>query len=338
MRPVWRRIWAKIEARFGPVEERLAAVEARLASAEVGVATFEGRLSTAETHIVALEARNPSIETAVGGLGGQVGRLEGSLAQLEGRFAPLETGWREHSPAFLNAASTIGALGHEVVRTRKALTQDIEQLRASLVGGTEVGNPWAMSVDDDGHRRGMPHASGQALPQIRSPEKLADVAGAGLRLCLGCGKALQSDYVNIDCRERAGLDIVCALDDIPLAKGSAREIVCVQMLQYFSEAELRERLLPHWRELLMDGGEVRACVPDAEAMVAAVSEGHFEFDEFRNAILGLGGGGGGAHRNLFTPRQLTAILEDAGFGSVEVPIRGRRSGSYFEFEITGFKR
>lgn len=311
--PLWRRLWARIEGRVHPLESRIQEMEAGFAP------------------------------------------LAARIGALEARLAPLETGWREHLPAFLNAVSTVGAFGHELARTKRDLQ---EALRRSII---ENEGRTARPEAESGHSQGVPngrsavirggmpakivnglHAGpglgiANGLPRIRSPEKLAEASVSGLRLNLGCGRVPIERYVNIDSQDLPGVDIVASADNLPLPAGSVQEIFSVHVLQYFPQEELRRLLLPYWLDLLSGRGKFRAIVPDGEAMVARMADGTYGFDDFRAAIFDGRACDGYTHLNLFTPRSLAALLDEAGFAEVAVPAKGRCNGKSFEFEIVGFK-
>jgi hypothetical protein len=106
IRPVWRRIWARIEARFQPVETRLH--------------TSEERLSAVEQRVIADIGPDSDV----------YGRLE----HLESRVSQFESGWRQHAAQFLNAVSTVGAYGHALISLKKQAEQENKVQSAEIAG------------------------------------------------------------------------------------------------------------------------------------------------------------------------------------------------------------
>ena len=74
--------------------------------------------------------------------------------------------------------------------------------------------------------------------------------------------------------------------------------------------------------------------PDGEAMLSGVAQGSFTFEDFRQVLFGGQDYEGDFHYNLLTPDSLCRMVEQAGFIAVEVPVRARRNGQCFEFELT----
>jgi len=126
IRPVWRRIWARIETRLQPIETRLQTTETRLR-------TTETRLEVAETL--------PQPDTT------WISHAQGRLEHLEARVSQFETGWRQHVAGFLNAVSTVSAYGHvlatfkrEAEQSNKRLSADLEAINDRVSGELEAVN------------------------------------------------------------------------------------------------------------------------------------------------------------------------------------------------------
>jgi hypothetical protein len=101
---------------------------------------------------------------------------------------------------------------------------------------------------------------------------------------------------------------------------------------------LRRRLLPYWKSLLAPAGLFRAIVPDGETMLAGVAGGVYRFDDFRETLFGTQEYHGDFHFNLLTPASFTALLQEAGFNDITIPVKGRRNGKCFEFEVRANRR
>lgn len=257
------------------------------------------------------------------------------LPTVGARLDALEAGWRQNIPALLNAISSVGAFGHELARTQREMRalndrfgpicERIEFVRRETLYEMKYGGPGA-----GGSQRTIE-------PRVLAPEKLSTAQPDGLKLNLGCGHVPLVGYVNVDRRDLPGVDIIADAGNIPVAPDSVQEIASFHLLEHFSEEELRRRLLPYWRTLLVPGGRFRAVVPDGEAMLASMASKAYPFEEFREVVFGAQDYDGDFHHNLFTPDSLRRLIEEAGFRDVNVPIKGRRNGKCFEFEITGLR-
>jgi hypothetical protein len=172
-------------------------------------------------------------------------------------------------------------------------------------------------------------------PRILSPEKVEAARASGpLRLNIGCGHIPKAGYINIDMRELPNVDVVAEANALPFQPGSVDEIYSAHLVEHFPQQELQRRLLPHWRNLLKPGGCIRAITPDGEAMLTSIAQGSYGFEDFREVLFGGQDYEGDFHYNLFTPDSFRRTVEGAGFTDIAIPVRGRRNGQCFEFELT----
>lgn len=169
-------------------------------------------------------------------------------------------------------------------------------------------------------------------PRLVNAEKVKKAARA-LKVNVGCGHITYDDYVNVDRRELPGVDVVAEAVHMPFAPRSLSELYSAHLLEHFPQEELRRAVLPYWKSLLKPGGRLRAVVPDAEAMIREFAAGSYSYDELREVTFGGQDYEGDFHYNMFTPDSLAALLREAGFKKVEVPVKGRRNGACFEFEV-----
>ena len=171
--------------------------------------------------------------------------------------------------------------------------------------------------------------------RVLAPEKVQAARTSGvLRLNIGCGHITKPDYINVDMRDLPGVDVVAEAGGLPFEPNSVDEIFSAHLIEHFPQEELRRRLLPHWRSMLKLGGSLRAVTPDGEAMLAKLAQGSYSFDDFREVLFGSQDYEGDFHYNLLTPHSLSHMIEEARFTDIEVPVRGRRNGQCFEFELT----
>jgi hypothetical protein len=109
------------------------------------------------------------------------------------------------------------------------------------------------------------------------------------------------------------------------------------VLEHFPLEQLRRQLLPAWVKLLAKGGELRAIVPDAHAMLLSHAQGELDFETLRLITFGGQEYEGDFHHTMFTPQSLEALLTEVGLTDIRVDARGRRNGLCLEFEIVGTK-
>ena len=171
-------------------------------------------------------------------------------------------------------------------------------------------------------------------PRIQVPEKVAAARASGkLLLNIGCGHVVDPRYINVDMRDRPGVDVIADPGALPFEAASVDEISSRRFVEHFPQHDFEHRLLPHWRSLLKPGGRFRVVTPDGEAMLAAITQGSYSFGDFREFLFGRQNCGEDFRCNLFTPESLRQITQEAGFDQVEIPVRGRRNGQCFQFEL-----
>lgn len=183
-----------------------------------------------------------------------------------------------------------------------------------------------------------PAAHGSAPARILRPEHVQALQQAGrLRLNVGCGHKPDPDRINVDMRELPGVDIVAPADALPFAAGQVHEIYAAHLLEHFAHEHLRRKLLPHWCALLAPGGELRAVVPDAAAMLHAYAHNEISFDDLRLVLYGGQEYEGDFHHTMFTPESLADLLAEQGLQNVRIIARQRRNGLCYECEVVGSK-
>jgi hypothetical protein len=234
----------------------------------------------------------------------RVRRISGMRAEIDN----LHASWHQSVPGFVNAAASVAALAREQARMKREHEAAIARLNAA--------------IDE---LRG--HAV-SARPRIVAADKVERARAEGARLFIGRGPSPLDSYIHVDAVESAGVDIVAPADALPFGPGEVSEIVASHVLEGFTQDELERKLLPSWAGLLAPGGELRALVQDANAMIHATGRGEIRFDDLRSTLFG-----NAASRNIFTAESLATTLRAAGLQDVRVVAEGRRSGNAYELEI-----
>jgi predicted SAM-dependent methyltransferase len=250
---------------------------------------------------------------------------------LRGDTTALREQVEEHARLHAGVST---AMREEIAATEAWLRERIEfaraeamfELRAKLPGGIMPTVPGAAT------------AAPVVAARILAPDKLRAMQAAGaLRVNVGCGHIPLDAYLNTDMRELPGVDVVADAAGLPFEPGTLAEIHSAHLLEHFPIEHLRRVVLPHWRSLLRQGGELRAVVPDAEAMLADFAAREMSFDDLREVTYGLQDYDGDYHFNMFSRDQLAGLLREAGFVEVAFAAQGRRNGKCREMEIRGIR-
>ena len=227
-------------------------------------------------------------------------------------------------------------LNVRIDETRDSLDDRVEFARREALLELRYADQPVFATSPDGTSAAGAPAARSVSPRILNPDRLAAQRRAGgLRLNVGCGHRPDPERINIDMRELPGVDVVALIDDLPFEPGSVQEMYSSHVLEHFPLEQLRRRILPAWVRLLCPGGQLRAVVPDAEAMLAAHARGEIGFETLRLVTFGGQEYEGDFHHNMFTPDSLAQLLTEHGFVDIAIPARARRNGDCLEFEIVG---
>jgi hypothetical protein len=174
------------------------------------------------------------------------------------------------------------------------------------------------------------------IPRLLNHAKLLAM-GPNLRLNLSCAATVLGDYLNIDQRELPGVELVADIRSLPFEPGTVAEIYSAHTIERFTEAELSQKLLPHWRGLLKKNGQLRLVTTDAEAMIVAFSRGTVPFQTLRQETCGGQDHDGDFHLTMFSRESLRSLLSDQGFLVGDYVALGRPNGDCLEMELIASK-
>lgn len=222
----------------------------------------------------------------------------------------------------------------EMTATANVIEDELEEFRSAPDKG--IGGSGRLS-GGKGHVDGEDIEKSGQTGRIINPEKVNKMRVSGLRLNIGRGHIQYDDYINVDTRERPGIDIVSEPTRIPIEIGEVAEIVSTNLVEHFTAHTLDRVLLPYWKSLLKSGGQLTTVAPDGAAMLCAVNSGAMLLEELREVLFGGEDSGGDFHRNLITPDSYRNALHRAGFVDIEILYSEKKNGNYFEFKAVARK-
>jgi predicted SAM-dependent methyltransferase len=324
----------RIEAIESQLDERIAGFEKRLGGETATANRLSGavenlsrawlqmqnQISTLAAAVAAQTARQAAFENQLPAV--TTSARDAAVASLRGELDGLAA-WLTNTDRYLH--DDITGRGNRVDNTLHFLLERVEFVRREMLFELRYGEQGGSGI--------LPKQK-QARPRIVSVEKIAAAKmGSTLRLNLGCGHIPLPDFINIDMRDLPGVDVIAECGMLPFEPGSVDEIFSAHLVEHFPQEEFLRRLLPYWRDLLSPGGMLRTITPDGAAMLAGIADGSYGFEDFRDVVFGGQDYDGDFHYNLFTPETLARTFEQAGFVRLETPVRGRRNGQCFEFEL-----
>jgi predicted SAM-dependent methyltransferase len=295
--------------------------------------TYSGRADTLSITLAAVDGLRCDTTTLREQVGQQADTLSITLAAVDGLRCDTTTLREQVGQQADTLSITLAAIRAEITNIEARLRDRIEFARAETMFELRAKMPGGIMPTVPGAATAMP-----VEPRILAPEKVAmlEVAG-GLRINLGCGHVPLPGYLNADMRALPGVDIVAEAARLPFEPGSVTEIYSAHLLEHFPVEHLRRVVLPHWRLLLRQGGQLRAVVPDAEAMLADFAADEMSFDDLREVTFGLQEYDGDYHFNMFSRDHLSGLMREAGFIDVAFAFQGRRNGKCRDMEIRGVK-
>lgn len=151
-------------------------------------------------------------------------------------------------------------------------------------------------------------------------QQLKEKFGYPFRLNIGCGKQKFPGYLNIDFRETPATDLVRDVRNLDLPPKSSSIIIAWSVLEHISWRET-EKILRHWKDILLPGGKLILNVPNLEKMaedIIASDSVDYQGREDRGGhiIEHLFGGQdyeGNVHLAGWKPDWLEKELKKAGF-------------------------
>jgi len=312
LRPLWSRVWHRIQFRVnGLIEPRLQSIEAQVAANLSRISHLEMSAEKAREHLL----------DSLRGVSNTVLKTQQAVETLKKQ---QEVG------AFQGSHTAI----EDLQAAQRNLEHRVEFVRREILYEFKYG--WDARTTGQFDDNASSESAKEVPWKIKNHSKVADFAKE-LKLNLGCGLRPLADHINIDVRDLPDVDVVAAVDNLPFEENTVHLISSSHLIEHFPQERLVRRLLPYWKSLLCPGGAFHAIVPDCAAMIAHASSGELTFEEFREVIFGSQDYAGDYHYNALTPDSFSNLLREAGFEKIEIAAEGRRNGLCYEFEIKCFK-
>jgi SAM-dependent methyltransferase len=152
-----------------------------------------------------------------------------------------------------------------------------------------------------------------------------------LRVNLGCGNKPLPGFVNLDLLDVPGVDVVADVSGpLPFETGSVDLLYASHVLEHLPHNRIPS-VLKEWRRVLAPGGRLLVAVPDLQLIARMLIEREGWFTPPHEPWIGALYGGQkdefDFHHTGFTGPWLTALLVDAGFGTITRTERFREIGS-----------
>jgi predicted SAM-dependent methyltransferase len=158
-----------------------------------------------------------------------------------------------------------------------------------------------------------------------------------IRLNLGCGHQPKAGYLNVDQRALPQVDIQADVLKLPVDGNTVKEIYAEHLVEHFTLQQLRQAVLPYWRDCLQTNGVLTLVAPNADAMIRAYADQQIDFQQLSTVLMGMQEYDGDFHYALLSPESLSKLLQEAGFQSVEIVEAAKENGLCLEMTITARK-
>jgi hypothetical protein len=234
-------------------------------------------------------------------------------------------------PALVNHVSSLAGLVRQYQRMEKRLDgveSIVGSMRDELLGDRAYGS------------RRTQTGPGPQMPSSQHDSttgKRRELPSGSLRIKVECAKDSSTECIDVGTGQSSGVDLMAEPDNLPFDDGRLSEIHSSHLLQFFSDGELRERLLPFWFRLLKPGGRLSGIVPDWEAVLQQYQSGELTFEHVKRTILGDGGRYGTMPRTGFTRESVEQMLVGSGFRDVSFPYWGLMKDGITEMHFIAYK-
>lgn len=158
-----------------------------------------------------------------------------------------------------------------------------------------------------------------------------------IRLNLGCGHQPKAGYLNVDQRALPQVDIQANVLKLPVDANTVKEIYAAHLVEHFTLQQLRQTVLPYWRDCLQVNGRLTLIAPNADAMICAYADQQIDFQQLSTVLMGMQEYDGDFHYALLSPESLSKLLQEAGFQSVEIVEAAKENGLCLEMMLTARK-
>lgn len=136
-----------------------------------------------------------------------------------------------------------------------------------------------------------------------------------MKLHLGCGKLLISDFINIDISGNADMNFDIKNLDI-FTDNSIDEIYICHCLEHLSRKEVLCTLL-EYKRVLKNGGILRISVPDLDSIISLVKENSDNIHIVTGLLYGGQKNEYDYHKTGYNFDTLSNILIDIGFDNIQ---------------------
>lgn len=134
-----------------------------------------------------------------------------------------------------------------------------------------------------------------------------------MRLNLGCGDDLRKDWVNVDCRDLPGVDLVADAADLNmLVDGSVGKILAHDLLEHFPQERTTDILL-EWFRVLESDGILIIRTPDLRLLMKFLQTGKWSPQTISRKLFGAQDYPENRHCLCFTREWLKGLCTAAGF-------------------------
>lgn len=138
-----------------------------------------------------------------------------------------------------------------------------------------------------------------------------------MNLHLGCGNKILSNFINVDIRNREGVDIISDISEMNMFdENSISLIYACHVLEHFGRLEYMD-VLKNWYHILESGGILRISVPDIEKVFQ-----HYSINKDLEVLRGFLWGGQTYEQNFhycgWDFNSLSKDLKKIGFKEVNL--------------------
>jgi len=142
--------------------------------------------------------------------------------------------------------------------------------------------------------------------------------GSGVRVHLGPGEIDLLGWINIDMRDLPHIHLVGGRDEFKkFSNSSLSEVYACHILEHISIDDVKP-LVQLLSSKIEKGGVIRLSVPDFDALIKIYNENGKNCKFIERPLLGGQNYAFNVHKSIYNKKNLSNILTECGFSSVEV--------------------
>jgi len=137
-----------------------------------------------------------------------------------------------------------------------------------------------------------------------------------MRIELASGERPFDGYLHCDMRLLESTDLVCLVENLPLATDSVESLLASHIIEHFPYTGILA-VLAEWHRVLRPGGTILIITPNLGYITHGYVQGWMDYTEARNRLFGGQDYEGNFHYTMFDSHSMSLALKETGFTRIK---------------------